>query len=144
MRSVATSPGQVSDADRITRLGAFLRKTSLDELPSLWNVVNGTMSLVGPRPLPPNYLPFYTPEEQLRHTVRPGITGLAQVSGRNTLDWDTRFAKDVEYTKTCSFRQDLLILGRTIKRVASADGVLVNPSASMRDLDVDRKWMELD
>ena len=93
--------------DRLTGFGRLLRKTSLDELPELWNIFRGDMSLIGPRPLLVSYLPYYTKREQLRHTVRPGLTGLAQVNGRNLLDWDKRFAKDVEYVKNLSFGLDV-------------------------------------
>lgn len=87
------------DADRLTKFGKLLRATSLDELPELFNIWKGDMSIIGPRPLLVSYLPWYTEEERLRHTVRPGLTGLAQVSGRNFLDWDSRLSKDVEYVK---------------------------------------------
>lgn len=106
--------GLAPDRVRLTRLGQLLRKTSLDELPQLLNVLRGDMSLVGPRPLLMEYLPYYTPTESRRHHVRPGITGLAQVSGRNNLKWDERLALDVEYVDRLSLRLDLLILYRTI------------------------------
>jgi lipopolysaccharide/colanic/teichoic acid biosynthesis glycosyltransferase len=99
----------LSDALRITPTGAFMRKTSLDELPQLWNVLMGDMALVGPRPLYPRYLPFYSPNERRRHLVRPGITGLAQVSGRNEVRWDQRFELDVAYVDRRSLRLDALI-----------------------------------
>ena len=109
------------DAVRLTRFGSLLRKTSLDELPELWNIFKGDMSLIGPRPLLVSYLPYYTREEQLRHTVRPGLTGLAQVNGRNMLDWDSRLAKDVEYVNGISFKMDMKILYKTFE-------VVINPS----------------
>ncbi|HAP21486.1 MAG TPA: sugar transferase, partial [Lachnospiraceae bacterium] len=87
------------DAVRLTKFGKFLRTTSLDELPELFNILKGDMSVIGPRPLLVSYLPYYTERERLRHSVRPGLTGLAQVSGRNFLDWDKRFQKDVEYVE---------------------------------------------
>lgn len=118
---------RVSDADRLTSLGALLRATSLDELPTLWNVLKGDMSLVGPRPLLVQYLERYSPEQARRHEVRPGITGLAQVRGRNNLDWDDKFALDVEYVDNRSLGLDLRILWETVavvllRRGISADG----------------------
>ena len=97
----------VSDADRLTTVGRFLRSTSLDELPTLWNVLKGDMSLVGPRPLLVEYLPRYSPQQARRHEVRPGVTGLAQVSGRNGLSWEDKFALDVEYVDQRSLRLDI-------------------------------------
>ncbi len=101
------------DIKRLTRFGLFLRKTSLDELPEIFNVLKGEMSFIGPRPLLTEYLPYYTEREKLRHTVRPGITGLAQVSGRNLLSWDARLEKDAEYVESLSFPLDLMILFKT-------------------------------
>lgn len=103
------------DSERLTSFGKFLRSTSLDELPELWNIFVGDMSLIGPRPLLVSYLPYYTEREQLRHTVRPGLTGLAQVSGRNFLVWDKRLEKDVEYVENLTFFNDLHILFRTVQ-----------------------------
>jgi lipopolysaccharide/colanic/teichoic acid biosynthesis glycosyltransferase len=111
------------DADRLTAVGRMLRATSLDELPELWNVIKGDMSLVGPRPLLVEYLPRYTAEQARRHEVRPGITGLAQVSGRNALAWDEKFRLDVEYVDRCSFRLDAAILARTIADVLRPRGI---------------------
>ncbi len=105
------------DSVRLTKFGLFLRKTSLDELPELWNIFKGDMSLVGPRPLLVSYLPWYTEREKLRHTVRPGLTGLAQVSGRNFIEWDKRLEKDVEYVEKLSFLMDLKVLWMTVKVV---------------------------
>lgn len=105
------------DAERLTKFGRLLRRTSLDELPELWNIFCGDMSLIGPRPLLVSYLPYYTEREQLRHTVRPGLTGLAQVSGRNFLAWDKRLEKDVEYVENLSFLLDVKIFFTTIKKV---------------------------
>ena len=107
------------DAQRLTRLGHFLRSSSLDELPELWNVLVGDMSLVGPRPLLMQYLGRYTPQEARRHEVRPGVTGLAQVNGRNALSWTRKFELDVEYVDRCSLALDLKILGSTIWQVAA-------------------------
>lgn len=105
------------DAVRLTGFGKFLRRTSLDELPELLNILKGDMSFIGPRPLLVSYLPYYTEREQLRHAVRPGLTGLAQVSGRNMLDWDQRMDKDVEYVENLSFGLDLRIIVMTVRTV---------------------------
>lgn len=113
----------VTDARRLTRLGRVLRATSLDELPTLWNVLRGQMSLVGPRPLPMRYLSRYSREQARRHDVRPGITGLAQVRGRNWLDWDQKFKLDVAYVEHHSARLDLRILAETVVTVLRRDGV---------------------
>jgi len=107
----------LSDTERLTRLGKFLRKTSFDELPQLWNVLIGEMSLVGPRPLLQEYLSFYTKEQSKRHTVKPGITGWAQVNGRNTISWEEKFAYDLWYVNKISFRLDLIILLSTVKAI---------------------------
>ena len=114
------------DAQRLTRFGRFLRSTSLDELPELWNIFAGDMSLIGPRPLLVSYLPYYTEREQLRHTVRPGLTGLAQISGRNFLDWDKRLEKDAEYVENLSFGLDIKIFFLTIKKVFVREDVVVD------------------
>jgi lipopolysaccharide/colanic/teichoic acid biosynthesis glycosyltransferase len=111
------------DVDRLTKFGSFLRATSLDELPELWNVLKGEMSLVGPRPLLMQYLERYTPEQARRHEVRPGITGLAQISGRNALSWEEKFRLDVQYVDTCSFALDMKILALTVWRVIARTGV---------------------
>ena len=111
------------DKDRLTPFGKMLRATSLDELPELFNILKGDMSLIGPRPLLVSYLRWYTERVQLRHTVRPGLTGLAQVSGRNSLVWDKRLEKDVEYVEHLSFMMDLKILFMTVKKVVCKDDV---------------------
>lgn len=111
------------DKVRLTRVGRFLRRSSLDELPELWNVLKGEMSLVGPRPLLLEYLSRYTEREARRHEVRPGITGLAQVSGRNALSWDERFALDIWYVDHRSLALDLKILARTLGKVISMEGI---------------------
>lgn len=111
------------DKDRLTPFGKFLRSSSLDELPEFFNILKGDMSFIGPRPLLVSYLPYYTKEEALRHTVRPGLTGLAQVSGRNFLDWDRRLAKDVEYVKGLSFAMDMKVLLLTVKVVLGKSDV---------------------
>ena len=111
------------DTERFTKFGDFLRNSSLDELPELINVLKGDMSLVGPRPLYPFYLPYYTKKESLRHTVRAGITGLAQINGRNLCKWDERFAMDVKYVKELSFINDVKILWRTFFKVAGQEDI---------------------
>lgn len=127
------------DAERLTRLGRFLRRSSLDELPELWNVVRGEMSLVGPRPLLMKYLPFYTAEERRRFEMKPGITGLAQISGRNTARWDDRLALDVWYVEHWSFWLDANILARSVAKIVRAEGVVEDPRQTMDDLDVERQ-----
>jgi lipopolysaccharide/colanic/teichoic acid biosynthesis glycosyltransferase len=124
--------GLVSEADRLTSFGTWLRSTSLDELPTLWNVLKGDMSLVGPRPLLVRYLPRYSSEERHRHDVRPGITGLAQVRGRESLDWSQKFAFDLEYVANRSLRLDLAIIIATLapvlrRRGISPDGDVISP-----------------
>jgi len=111
------------DAERLTPFGRFLRASSLDELPELWNVLRGDMSLVGPRPLLMEYLPLYSPEQARRHAVRPGITGWAQVNGRNALSWEEKFRLDVWYVDHRSLRLDLHILLLTLKRVLAREGI---------------------
>ncbi len=120
------APGEdalATDAERLTDLGRWLRRTSLDELPTLWNVLRGDLSLVGPRPLLMAYLPRYSPEQHRRHEVKPGVTGLAQVEGRNDLTWEEQFDLDVWYVDHRSFALDLSILGRTLRAVVSGSGV---------------------
>jgi lipopolysaccharide/colanic/teichoic acid biosynthesis glycosyltransferase len=109
------------DSQRLTRLGKFLRRMSLDEIPQLYNVLKGDMSLIGPRPLRVRFLKYYTAREKLRHSVKPGVTGLAQVSGRNSLGWDRRLELDVEYVSKCSFTLDFLILLKTVRKVLTAN-----------------------
>jgi lipopolysaccharide/colanic/teichoic acid biosynthesis glycosyltransferase len=121
----------VTDADRLTSVGRFLRSTSLDELPTLWNVLKGDMSIVGPRPLLVEYLPRYSPEQARRHEVRPGVTGLAQVSGRNGVAWEDKLALDVEYVDTRSLTLDLAILARTVSSVLKREGISGGGEATM-------------
>ncbi|QOT80690.1 sugar transferase [Cupriavidus basilensis] len=121
----------LSDAERLTPFGRFLRSTSLDELPELWNVLKGDMSLVGPRPLLMDYLPLYTTEQARRHEVRPGITGWAQINGRNALSWDEKFALDVWYVEHRTFWLDLKILALTVKKVLVRDGINAAGEATM-------------
>lgn len=116
------------DKDRLTSFGKFLRASSLDELPEFFNILKGDMSFIGPRPLLVSYLPYYTEEEALRHTVRPGLTGLAQVSGRNFIDWDRRLQKDVEYVKGLSFAMDMRVLLLTVKVVLGKSDVAEDTS----------------
>lgn len=121
------------EAQRTTAIGNFLRKSSIDEIPQLINVLKGDMSLIGPRPLRTHYLPYYTETERIRHSVRPGITGLAQVSGRNALSWDDRLKLDVQYVENLSFMQDMNILLKTVKKLISPEQVVFDPN--MLDLD---------
>lgn len=123
--------GLVTDADRMTRLGDFLRSTSLDELPTLWNIVRGDLSVVGPRPLLVQYLERYSPEQARRHEVRPGLTGLAQVSGRNTISWEEKFAYDVEYVDRSSLALDTRIILRTALQVLRRHGISADNHATM-------------
>lgn len=123
------------DEQRLTRLGRFLRSTSLDELPELWNIIRGDMSFVGPRPLLPEYLPYYTDVQARRHNVRPGLTGLAQVHGRNATTWERRFELDVEYVENMSFLGDLKILFLTVWRVALREGISADGHATMPRFD---------
>jgi len=126
------------DAHRVTPLGRILRHTSLDELPQLFNVLRGDMSLVGPRPLLPEYLPYYSKREGLRHTVRPGITGWAQINGRNRLSWDERLALDVWYTEHRSMLLDLRILYLTAIRVLQRRDINLDPHMNLQPLDQER------
>lgn len=119
------------DADRLTTIGRLVRKTSLDELPQLWNVLKGEMSLIGPRPLLVEYLPLYTDHQRKRHTVRPGITGWAQVNGRNTLSWEKKFDYDVWYVSNRSFELDCKIIVMTIQKVLKSDGISSASSVTM-------------
>src|SRR5690554_5934279 len=118
----------LSNKDRITSVGKFIRETSLDELPQLFNVLKGDMSIIGPRPVFVDYLDYYTGRELLRHSVRPGITGLGQVNGRNALDWDKRLEMDVHYVENLSFTMDLKIVLKTIEKVVKSSDISVIPS----------------
>src|SRR5690554_3722066 len=119
------------DDQRMTRFGSFLRSTSLDELPELWNVLKGDMSLVGPRPLLMEYLPLYSPEQYRRHEVRPGVTGWAQVNGRNALSWEDKFKLDVWYVDNRTLWLDIKILFLTVKKVLVRDGISADGQATM-------------
>lgn len=127
------------DEQRLTRFGKILRSTSLDELPEFFNILKGDMSFIGPRPLLVRYLPYYTEEENHRHDVRPGLTGLAQVNGRNALGWEQRFAYDLEYVQHCTFGMDLKIIGMTIGKVLGRSGTLSGADQTVADFDVYRK-----
>lgn len=128
-RTMSTAPG--NDADRLTPLGRVLRSTSLDELPELWNVLRGDMSLVGPRPLLMRYLDLYSAHHARRHEVRPGLTGLAQVSGRNATTWDERLDLDVTYVDTWTVGGDLSIIARTVLAVLRRTGISADGEATM-------------
>ena len=128
-RTMRSGPGD--DGDRLTAVGRFLRSTSLDELPELWNVLQGDMSLIGPRPLLMEYLPLYSDRQATRHRVRPGITGLAQVSGRNELPWDERLELDATYVERLSPIIDLRIAGQTIVKVGQRSGISAEGAATM-------------
>lgn len=130
MKDPSMLSGPVTDADRLTPFGRALRSTSLDELPSLWNVLRGEMSLVGPRPLLPEYLELYSARQARRHEVRPGITGLAQVSGRNAIDWDAKLELDARYVETMSFALDVRILWQTVRAVLVREGVSAEGEAT--------------
>jgi len=127
------------DAQRLTKVGKFVRSTSLDEIPQLLNVIKGDMSLIGPRPLLVKYLPYYTVRERKRHTVRPGITGWAQVNGRNTINWDERLELDVEYVENLSFKLDCVILIKTIQNVIQKKDIVIIPGELFTTLDNHRR-----
>lgn len=131
MKSVDPTRGMISDEQRLTSFGRALRATSLDELPTLINVIRGDMSLVGPRPLLVSYLDRYTPEQARRHEVRPGITGLAQASGRNALSWEKKFALDVYYVSHRSFALDMNILLKTVRALVKRDGISATDNVTM-------------
>ena len=128
------------DEYRLTKFGKFLRSTSLDELPELINIIKGDMAIVGPRPLLVEYLPYYTEEEKHRHDVRPGLTGLAQVNGRNLLEWDERLKKDLEYINSISVKNDLFIIFRTIINVIKRKDIAVGREHNMLSLNKERKY----
>lgn len=126
------------DIDRLTPFGRFLRSTSIDELPALWNVLKGEMSLIGPRPLPVVYLPYFTNEERTRHTVHGGLSGLAQVNGRNVLTWEERFAYDVEYITNITFIEDFKIFCKTMGKVLKRSDIGLRGLIGPEDLDICR------
>ncbi|MCI8522791.1 MAG: sugar transferase [Lachnospiraceae bacterium] len=127
------------DEVRLTKFGRILRSTSLDELPELFNILKGDMSLIGPRPLLVRYLPYYTEEERHRHDVRPGLTGLAQVNGRNALGWEDRFRYDLYYVEHLGFLMDLKIIGMTAGKVLKRSGTLSGADQTVADFDEYRK-----
>lgn len=138
MTDECDSEGNLLDDDlRLTRIGKFIRTTSIDELPQLINVLLGNMSFIGPRPLLPRYLPYYTDRERIRHTVRPGITGLSQVNGRNKMDWNSRLEMDVQYVENMSFIGDIEIVFKTILNVIQKKDIEVVPTGKY--LDEERK-----
>lgn len=130
---------QQSDTERLTSFGSFLRKTNLDEIPQLWHILTGEMSLIGPRPLRVSYLPYYTGTEILRHTVKPGLTGLAQINGGNVLNWDERLFQDVKYVNNLSFLLDLRIFWQTIGLLFHPQRPTDDPRAMIPDFDTERK-----
>ena len=127
------------DCERLTKFGKILRATSLDELPELVNILKGEMSLIGPRPLAVCYLPYYNENEKKRHSVRPGLTGLAQINGRNALNWEERFSYDIEYVENITFINDLKILFKTVYKVFKRDGVVTRGTGKTIDFDEYRK-----
>ena len=130
---------ELSDFDRMTKIGNILRKTSVDELPQLFNIIKGEMSFIGPRPLLKEYLELYSPEQMRRHEVLPGISGWAQVNGRNTLTWEEKFAYDVYYVDHYSFKMDLKIFIKTIENVVSQDGINSNSENTMEKFQGNRE-----
>ncbi|MDQ0482526.1 sugar transferase [Guptibacillus hwajinpoensis] len=127
------------DSIRLTRLGKVIRKLSIDEIPQLVNVLKGDMSIVGPRPLLVKYLPYYTERERMRHQVKPGITGLAQITGRNILKWDERFAIDVEYVENQSIWLDMKIMILTVVKVVRKEDIVDVPGDHLQDFDIERQ-----
>jgi len=144
MRKAVDSQGHsLRDGERLQPLGTFLRRTSLDELPEFWNVLRGDMSLVGPRPLLMKYLPFYTEEERIRFKVRPGITGWAQVNGRNEASWDDRLRRDIWYVQHQSLLLDIRVLLITITKVVKSEHVVVDAHSIMLNLDEERAGVKV-
>ena len=129
----------LSDKDRLTKFGRVLRSTSLDELPELFNILKGDMSIVGPRPLAIVYLEYYNEEEKKRHSVRPGLTGLAQINGRNLSNWDERFKNDIEYVENISFTNDFKIILKTIKKVLLKEDVFARGEVKTLDFHIYRQ-----
>lgn len=148
MNSKKDSEGNLlSDTERLTPFGIFIRKTSIDELPQLINVIKGDMSLIGPRPLLVRYLPYYTEEENRRFLIRPGITGLAQITGRNFMSWEDKFKKDLEYMDTMSFVNDMKIYWQTVLKVINPEEIEVDPNSNpnMLAMDLERmQWPEFE
>lgn len=123
------------DEKRLTKYGRFLRKTSLDELPQLFNILKGEMSFIGPRPLAVEYLPYYTTAERKRHSIRPGITGLAQINGRNLLQWEKRFEYDISYLEKISFKNDFKIIFNTFMQIFKTNNIILRGSGKIIDFD---------
>jgi len=128
-------------SERLTNVGKWLRSTSLDELPELWNILKAEMSLVGPRPLATQYLPYYTDEERIRHSVKPGLTGKAQINGRNALGWEERFEYDLAYSHNFSFLVDMKIIVKTINKVLIKDGIKERNADGLKDFDKHRNGL---
>ncbi len=140
MRDAVDAQGHpLADEERMTPFGSFLRASSLDELPELWNVLKGDMSLVGPRPLLMEYLPLYSPEQRRRHEVRPGVTGWAQVNGRNALSWEDKFKLDVWYVDNQSLLLDFKILFMTVKKVLVKEGISAEGNVTMSKFTGDKR-----
>lgn len=140
MRDAIDADGRpLPDAERLTKLGRFLRSSSLDELPELWNVLKGDMSLVGPRPLLMEYLPLYSPEQARRHEVCPGVTGWAQVNGRNAISWDEKFTLDVWYVDNRSLWLDLKVIWLTIRKVIKREGISAAGEATMSKFEGEKR-----
>lgn len=127
------------ETKRLTKFGKFLRSTSLDELPELYNILKGDMSFVGPRPLSVLYLPYYNEKERIRHCVRPGLTGLAQINGRNIISWEERFSYDIEYVKNISFKLDILILLKTVIKVLRREDIAIRGTTEIIDFHIYRQ-----
>jgi len=143
MKATFDSNGTLQpDEQRLTGLGKFLRNTSLDELPQLINVLMGQMSLVGPRPLMPEYLPYYTPQQRLRHKVKPGISGWAQVNGRNAISWNDKFQLDIWYVQHISLKTDIIIVLKTINKVFNTKGVSAPGHATMPKFSDEVKYKQ--
>lgn len=130
------------DSERLTKFGKFLRATSLDELPEAFNIIKGDMSIIGPRPLVVQYLPYYTEEEMHRHDVRPGLSGLAQVNGRNGLQWEERFAFDLQYVNKITFMGDVKIIASTVKKTLKREDIAVRGTGKTIDFDKYRQMEE--
>lgn len=129
----------LSDSQRLTKFGRILRASSLDELPELFNILKGDMSVVGPRPLAVEYLPYYNEREKVRHSVKPGLTGLAQINGRNLATWEDRFENDIKYVENISLKNDFIIVIKTVKKVIFKDGVAVRGTGKVMDFHKYRK-----
>lgn len=125
----------LADEKRLTKFGMFLRSTSLDELPELWNILKGEMAIVGPRPLLVEYLPLYNEEQKHRHDIKPGLTGLAQISGRNAIQWEEKFKEDIEYVNNITFIQDTKIILKTFIKVFKKDGINQEGNATIRKFE---------